>query len=321
MKRAAVAILVLCLSMTAAMAVDPRLEAMGGIGIGVSGSNMHSYPNPAAVFFDENDFTFAFSGYLGDEVGGDSWPYLPTGAISAMFAAEMITMGLDVSLITGNYDSVHDHVDSYLSSSLNVNFSAGYGHVSAGVGVSGGSVRQRLDVEMNTIADLVMQTIMAQYDRVVNSEYIQVDAGFMMKFNQLSVGMLLDDVLDKDGASTTFSLSSLLSDAGIGVYWSRAEYSARGRMNNFLFSGGIELKKIFSFQELGMNVGGEVRFRMVRDSSISLRAGFYSALNSMEEGTLTAGAGVIFRDLDVALNICWPFGEMVSLKAYATLLF
>ncbi len=321
MKRTLLAMLILCLCTAAAMAADPRLEAMGDIGIGVVGSNMHSYPNPAAVFFDENDFTFAFSGNLGDQIGGGSWPYLPEGTVSAMFAAEMITMGLDVSLNTDNYDSVHDHVDSYLSSSLHVNFSAGYGPVSAGVRVSGGSVRQRLDVEMASVADIVMQTVMAQYDRVVNSEYIQVDAGFMLKVDQFSFGMILDDVLAKDGANTTFSLSSLLSDAGVGAYWSRAEYSARGRMNNFLFSGGLEFRKIFDVETIEMNVGGEVRFRMVRDSSVSLRAGFFSNVRSPEDGTLTAGVGVMFRDLDVAVNIYWPFEEKVSLKTYITLLF
>ncbi|MBR2281509.1 MAG: hypothetical protein IJ863_02670 [Spirochaetales bacterium] len=294
---------------------------MGGIGIGVSGTNMQSYPNPAAIFFDDNDFTFAFRGILGDTAGVASWPYLPETSISGMFVSEMITMGIDVTFAAGNPNLDFDHVDMFQTSTLQVNFCAGYGPVSAGIGVSGGSVRQRLDVVMKDVPDYFMQTMLSKYDRVVNSEYIQVDAGLMLEFRQFHFGMLLDNVLDKDGSSTTFTWRSLFAEAGIGAYWSRSEYSARGRMNNLVYSAGLELTRLFDRGNVGMNVGGEVKFRLVRDSSVSVRAGYSAEFDTFGSGTVTTGLGVAFRNVELALNLQAPIGSDPSLKAYGTLLF
>jgi hypothetical protein len=320
-KRLSLVLIILCLCVGSLFAEDPRLAAMGGIGISVSGTNMQSYQNPAAVFFDDNDFTFAFKGILGDTVGVASWPYLPETSMSGLFVSEMITMGIDVTFAAGNHNAEYDHVDMLQSSTLQVNFCAGYGPISAGVGVSGGSVRQRLDVKMQDGADYFMQTLLAKYDRVVNSEYIQVNAGLMLKVQQFSFGMLLDNVLDKEGSSTTFTWRSLFSEAGVGAYWSRNEYSARGRMNNLVYSAALEFTKLFDRGNTGMNLGGEVKFRLVRDSSVSVRAGYTAAFSSFGSGTVTTGLGLSFRNLEFAVNLLAPIGSHPSLKAYGTLLF
>ena len=125
MKRLPLVLVILCLCAGSLFAEDPRLAAMGGIGIGVSGTNMQSYPNPAAIFFDDNDFTFAFRGILGDTAGVASWPYLPETSISGMFVSEMITMGIDVTFAAGNPNLDFDHVDMFQTSTLHVNFCAG----------------------------------------------------------------------------------------------------------------------------------------------------------------------------------------------------
>ena len=64
MKKAALVIIALILATGSLWAIDPRLSAMGDIGVSVSGTKMQSYPNPAAVFFDESKFTFAIRGRL-----------------------------------------------------------------------------------------------------------------------------------------------------------------------------------------------------------------------------------------------------------------
>ncbi len=320
MKRLALVLVILCLCAGALFAEDPRLAAMGGVGIGVSGTNMQSYPNPAAVFFDDNDFTFAFRGIVGDTTG-TSWPYLPATTISGLFVSEMITMGLDLTFAATNPTTEYDHVDMHQISSLQVNFCAGYGPISVGIGVSGGSVKQRLDVRMQDVVDYAMQSFLSNYDRMVNSEYIQVNTGVMLKVQQFSFGMLLDNVLDKEGSSTTFTWRSLFSEAGLGMYWSRKEYSARGRMNNLVYSAALELTKLFDRDSTGMNLGGELKFRLVRDSSISLRAGYTAEFSTFGSGTVTTGFGVAFRNLEFAVNILSPIGSDALIKAYGTLLF
>lgn len=302
---------------------------MGDIGIGVSGSNMRSYPNPAAVFFDENKFTFAISGRLSDTLGVAPVPYMPQSSLSALFVADLITMGIDLSFESVNPVEKEDghHVDLTQHTSLNLNLGAGYKFISVGVGITGGSRQQRLDVPMAQVWDFPVQSVFAPFDRVVNSESIQVDAGLMLKFGQFSIGILLDDILDNSGAQTTMSWGSLLFETGLGVYWSRQEYSSRGKANSFIYSLALEADATYVQNPRELDIllkgGAELTYRMVRDSSVSLRLGYRAARTNLGKGIITAGLGVSIRKLEFALNAVFPRweNEHVSVAAYMTVLF
>lgn len=329
-------ILILTIAAASAYASDPRLAAMGGVGIGVSGSSMQSFPNPASVYFDDSDYTFAIRGRLSDTLGVSRIPYLPNSDTNLLFVADLISIGLELTFESVNPTEKEDghHVDLIQHTSLNVNLGAGYGHFSAGVGIYGGSLQQRLDVPMSLPWDFPIQSVFAPFDRVVNSEFIQVDVGLMFRYGQLSIGLLLDDVLDNGDGSTTLTWASLLYESGIGIYWSRQEYSSRGKANSLIYSFAFDANGKITEQiesgnrrklKLGFvyNAGAELTYRMVRDSRVSLRAGYKAASNELLNGTWTAGLGVSIRRMELALNATIPTrkDEHVSVAAYLTLLF
>ncbi|MBP5161388.1 MAG: hypothetical protein ILP16_00185 [Spirochaetales bacterium] len=320
MRRAAAAAILLLLSVSMLFAYDPRLSAMGRIGVGVSGTEMQSYGNPAAVFFDDNSYTFSVSGTLGDVVGLANWPCYPSSSLEALFVANMITAGMDITYQSENRRE-SDHVDLKQSVTLDVNFSAGYNFISAGVGVTGGSQQQRLDVPMATLTDFPVQSVFAPFDRVVNSEFIQLRAGVMMHFGQFFVGVLLDNLLHKDGSSTTLKWSEVFDGTGVGAYWSRPEYSSRGRMNNIVVSAGAEVKNIFNQDERTFNTGAELKFRMVRDSSFFFRTGYSALWDDFLAGTVTAGLGVNLRRVELSGNIDVPIGGYSVVRMTARVLF
>ncbi|MBR4120517.1 MAG: hypothetical protein IKT95_02040, partial [Spirochaetales bacterium] len=66
MRRLLACLILLLIASGFAFASDPRLSAMGDVRIGVSGSSMQSYPNPASVFFGQSQFTFAIRGRVSD---------------------------------------------------------------------------------------------------------------------------------------------------------------------------------------------------------------------------------------------------------------
>ena len=309
---------------------------MGDVRIGVSGTNMQSYPNPASVFFGQSPFTFAVRGRVSDTLGVSSVPYLPNSDLNVLFVADLITMGIDLSFESVNPTEKDDghHVDMLQHTSLNVNLGAGYGFFSIGVGINGGSRRQRLDVPMSQVWDFPIQSVFAPFDRVVNSEFIQVDVGMMVKFGQFSVGLMLDDVLDNSGAGTSLTWMSLLSQTGVGVYWARQEYSSRGKANSFIYSFAFDAngtatevydegnKRSLKFSFV-FNGGAELTYRMVRDSGMSLRFGYKAASEELAKGIFTAGIGVSIRKLEFALNASIPNGggDHVSFAAYMTVVF
>ena len=314
MKKLAAALLILLIPAALLCAYDPRLTAMGGIGVGVSGTEMLSYTNPAAVFFDDNPYTFALSTSFADVVGIDPWPCNPESSLEALFTANLVTAGIDISYTSENRRE-NARVDVYQDVKLDVCITAGYGIISAGVGVTGGSRMQRLDVPMAELTDFPVQTLFAPFDRVVNSEYIQLRAGMMFNLGQFYVGVLLDNLLQKTDSGMSFKWDSIFNGTGTGLYWSSPEYSARGRMNNFVFSAGAEVRNIFKSDERALSAGAEVRFRFTRTSGVSVRAGYGSVLKSLGSGTVTAGIGGDFGHFSVALNADFPTGGHPVLRA------
>lgn len=295
LKALAASVLVL-IAMAPAMARDvgPRLSAMGGVGIAVLDSSQ-TYPNPASVYFYDGDYSFILGADLSDTVGVASWPYVPYTAIKGAFTGQRMALDFSVSFDSQN-PRENGNVDVYETTTIDVNLSAGYGPVSVGLGISGGSVRQRLDVPMANLGDYVMQNFMSRFDRVVNSEFMQVRTGFLFRSGQFSFGILLDNILDKDGAKTTFNLETLFAHAGIGAYWSRPEYSKRGQMNHLVYSAAIEFDNLFRNSARCINLGGELKFRFVRDFSVCIRAGFSGVFHDMSKSVWTLGFGMDMRN-------------------------
>lgn len=313
---------VLCLlAMAPAVArnVGPRLAAMGGVGVAVI-DDSQTYSNPASVYFYDGEYSFLLGTYLSDYIGVASWPYVPSTAIKGAFTGQRMALDFSVSFDSEN-PRESGNVDVYQTTTIDVNLSAGYGPVSAGLGISGGSVRQRLDVPMDHMGDYLMQLFLAQYDRVVNSEFLQVKAGLMVKRNQLSLGVLFDNILDKDGAKTTFNFRTLFAHTGIGFYWSRDEYSKRGQMNHLVYSLAGEIDNLFTSSSRCMNLGGELVFRLVRDFSISARAGYSHVFSHTEQSRYTFGVGLYTGNLKASTYLEFPNDGPISISMNGTLEF
>ncbi|MBO6048714.1 MAG: hypothetical protein J6U27_02020 [Spirochaetales bacterium] len=319
MKKIALLAAVLILASGTLCAIDPRLSAMGGIGIAVRGADMQSYPNPASVFFDENRKTFSFHVDVEDTLGERPIPYIPSSAMDINFIADMLTLGIEIDCFAiPRIDNTN--VNLFQEAILSFNFSAGYGAFSAGIGVTGGSVQQRLDVKMDSIWDFPVQAYLSPFDRVVNSEYIQVSAGLMAVAGNFSFGMLMSNILERTDSGTEFNFKTLFSHTGFGVYYSRSRYSSRGIMNNFIYSFGVDVDSAFT-DDRTINAGAELQFRLVRDSSISARAGYRASFSNFENGTISAGIGVLIRMIEVALNADFPKDEKPRAKVLLTVLF
>lgn len=319
MKKAVLLAAVLFFSLGMLCAIDPRLSAMGRIGIAVRGLDMQSYPNPAAVFFDDNRMTFAFHMDVEDTLGVRPVLYIPSSALDINFIADMLTLGIEIDCYSVARTD-NSNVNLFQETILSFNYSAGIGSFSAGIGVTGGSVQQRLDVKMDSVWDFPVQAYLSPFDRVVNSEYIQVSAGLMAVAGNFSIGILMSNILERTESGTKFNFETLFSHTGFGVYYSRSQYSSRGILNNFIYSFGVDVDSAFS-DDRTLNAGAELQFRMVRDSSISARLGYSATLSDFENGTVTAGLGVMIRRVEVSLNADFPKDEKPRVKVMLTVLF
>ncbi len=293
---------------------DARLEAMGSIGIAVSDSRHPTMINPASLYFFAEDHLFVLNGqYLDSFVpnSGETFPSLPTSGLNAAFIGKMISfsIGFDYNVeLNGEGDDVK-YYNIYQKSEIKLNLSAGLGSFAAGIGISGGSSKQRANAPVhrnNAFFDFFAQTYLTSYDRLLDSEFLQINLGLMFKSGGLSVGLLCDNILDNNGSKTSISWKSFISETGIGIYYAFDEYSKRGRLNMFNFSAGAEIKNLFTSETRSLSTGVEVALVLAKNYGFYLRTGYEARFRDFKLGTHSIGFGAQIGTVELYANAHIP---------------
>lgn len=318
MKRARIAVLfVLFFALLAPLYADfddARLEAMGSIGIAVSDSRHPTVINPASLYFSEDDHLFVLNGQYLDSFlfdSGESFPSLPTSGFNASFIGKMISfsIGFDYNVeLTGEGEGIK-YYNIYQKSEIKLNLSAGIGNFSAGIGISGGSSKQRTSVPIHqniAVADFFAQTFLTSYDRLLDSEFLQINLGLMFKTGGLAIGILCDNILDNNGSKTTVSWDSFIAQTGIGIYYALDEYAKRGKLNLLNFSIGAEIKNAFTSETRALSAGLEVGFMLAKNYGFYLRTGYQARFKAFDLGTHTIGLGAQLNNVDLYANLHVP---------------
>ena len=293
---------------------DARLEAMGSIGTAVSDDRHPTIVNPAALYFYEEDQTFVLNWQYQDSFllnSGEAFPSYPSSAFNGSFIGKMISfsIGFDFSVDNAGEGEGVNYYNIYQESEIRLNLSVGLGSFSAGIGIYGGSSKQRSTVPIHTNSaaiDFFSHTFLATYDRMLDSEFLQMNLGFMFKKSGLSIGILCDDILEIDGSKTSLSWKSFLSQAGIGIYYVSSEYGRRGSLNTFGYSGGLEISNLFTGSTRSFSAGVELSLLLAKDYSLYLRTGYHAFFKNFGFGTHTLGLGVKLNKVELYANAHFP---------------
>ena len=293
---------------------DSRLEAMGSIGIAVSDDRHPNVINPATLYFYEDSQIFVINGQYQDSFllnSQESFPSYPASGFNGSFIGKMISfsIGFDFNVDSNGEVDNTKYYNIYQNSEIKINLSAGLGNFSVGIGVYGGSSKQRSNVPIHytsAVSDFFTQTFLGEYDRMLDSEYLQMNVGFMFKTGGLSIGILCDNILGTDGSKTTFSWDSFINEAGIGLYYASDEYGRRGRLNTFGFSGGIEISSLFTSNARTLSAGIELSLLLAKDYSLYLRTGYHALFESFGYGTHSVGFGAKLDKVDLNANAHIP---------------
>ncbi len=293
---------------------DARLESMGSIGIAVSDTRHPTIINPASLYFFEEEHLLVINGQYLDSFlpnSGETFPSLPTSSLNASFIGKMISfsIGFDYNVeLNGTVDEIK-YYNLYQKSEIKLNLSAGIGNFSAGIGVSGGSSKQRANVPIHrnsAMFDFLAQTFLSSYDRVLDSEFLQINLGIMFKSGGLSIGFLCDNILDNNGSKTSVSWESFISETGIGIYYASDEYSKRGRLNMFNYSAGLEIRNVFTSETRALNAGAEVALILAKNYGFYFRTGYQASFKSFDLGTHSIGLGAQLNNLELYANAHFP---------------
>ncbi len=293
---------------------DARLEAMGSIGIAVSDDRHPNVTNPASLYFYEDDQIFILNGQYLDSFllnSKETFPTYPGAGFTGSFIGKMISfsIGFDHNVeLSGAGESVK-YYNIFQESEIRLNLSAGLGGFSAGIGIYGGSskLRSNVPIHKNSAAfDFFSQTFFTTYDRMLDSEFLQMNVGFMFKTGGLSVGILCDDILEIDGSKTSLSFDSFVSQAGIGLYYASSEYGRRGRLNTFGYSGGLEITNLFTGKNRSLSAGLELYLLLAKDYSLYFRMGYKALFRDFSFGTHSIGLGVQLNTVELNANAFFP---------------
>ena len=325
MKRTFATFFILCLVCLCIFADSSsvRLRSMGGIGIAVSDPRHPAVANPASLYFLENDSSFVLDSSYSDSFlpnSGETFPTYPGSGLKGTFMGKRISfsIGFDYSVeSTGIGDGIK-YYNVYQTSEIRLDFCAGYGNFGAGIEVYGGSTKQRVNVPIHqstALSDFVIQTYLSPYDRRSDSEYLQINLGFMYGMSGFTFGLMFDDILDNQDSKTALSWDTFVNEAGIGVYYVRDEYGRRGSLNHFGFSAGVEVSNLFRNSTRTFHVGLELSYMLLKDYGFYLRTGYEALFSDFSLGTHSFGVGSRLDYVEFYLNFRFPLAVYRGLNS------
>lgn len=291
-----------------------RLDTMGGIGIAAKGGAFSFFRNPASLFFNEGGSRLLFEGELGDSFSTSGEEFIPANPVThlnGMVSGGMISCRISLDYTVDKDRRMGDvwNCNAYQTSEINLQLAAGYGGFGAGIGILGGSKSQRISIEVDpqkAISDYITECFFGPYDRVSNSEFLQINVGMMYSFGSLCAGVIFDNVLDKTGNKTSVSMDSFFSETGIGVFYTRPEYNNLGHLNLWGYSIGADISKLLAPEERTLHLGGELTYRLMGSYSISILAGYNSVLRTIGDGVLSVGGSADIGVIRLTLGLDFP---------------
>ncbi|MCF0238316.1 MAG: hypothetical protein HUK24_06925 [Sphaerochaetaceae bacterium] len=299
---------------------DPKLKAMGNLTVAAQGRSLASF-NPASMFFDNSGKSFNGKiDYLDQYLphSGETIPAKPQTNVHIGFASHWISLGLDLNYFTENERKTGNvtYVDFVNDIGLNIKLAAGNTNFSAGITIEGYSRMKRFNSPINkgsVLTDYLSQALVGEYSKVLSSDSMQVDLGFLYCLSNFRFGLLMDNILTSYNGKTAFTIASVFENTSAGVYYSLPEYGRRGIFNQWVSAFGFEIHDVFS-SDTTVHLGEEITFKFTRDHSISFRNGFSLPWKSFSKGEMTMGLGLFLSNLDISLQTSIPLSYFSRIK-------
>ena len=301
---------------------DARGDSMGFTGASVSGNRGSYFRNPASLFFHDPEDAFTFSFGIWDtyiESNHAPFPFLPGGDMRARYAGNNVSVGLVLETKLEDRNRYEDGGRFYNSDhvlDVDACFSIGWKYFSAGLGISAGSVWSRDNIlvkDSSRFSDLLLNMIAEKYTRLNGSENANIRAGVQVNYENYTLGILFPSVFGYYSSEIHFDLLNTLKGTHLGISYKGNRYSGRARLRALVLDGAVELHNVGNPQRT-LCGGAELTLQIMADYTVSLRLGYEAPMNDLPDGTVTAGAGALLRNVNINLLSEWGIGSEKRIK-------
>lgn len=281
---------------------NPYAQSMGLTSLAMTDSEIASFVNPAQTYFFDNSHSFEFTLRSSDNWGKGMLSN-PGFDINGVFAAKRISVGFSsrlnsVPIAANTYNITNE-------SELDVTAAYGFKFFSAGVGVTAGStkVRKNLDIRHDRrLFDLIKNSFFEEFNRIKDSEYITVRAGVQFKFKQLSIGAVVNNLVDGSESNAP----AWGERVNLGFFWQQDKFAERGQLKPFVLSAGVEFLKMAS-SKCELRAGFDATIQLVRDYTISVRAGLAAPIAHFSKGNQIISVGAKLKMIDCSFSLIFPY--------------
>lgn len=293
---------------------DLQTRAMGGISPSGTGNSITFFQNPAGVYFYNQTQKFVLQTTFFDTHGSDDFIFFeqPEINIKGLFIGSRIALGLGADSYASDLNIISSELRNYTNfRRFDIALSAAYGYKNFAIGgtVYGGSYSHKPNVEIEkdkAFSHLISKAFFAEHTRVVNSEFVDIRFGMMCKLDSMSISVKSDKTLSYTGSQKDLSFKDALDTTCFGIYFNRDRYRRRGRLNNWVFTAGVEGNNVFDKDSAQFCAGAEVGLQLSRDYTVSLRFGYNSMMKNMDDGSVTFGVGSRLGKIDIGLMCEMP---------------
>lgn len=299
---------------SASGALTVRQQSLGGLSSAYSSDAEDFFRNPASIFFYNEKNKFVLSTGFSDihTFTGEPLVYRPSTYLNTAFIGKRLVLAISVDNTIRSdldFESGESSFDIIRSATIDIGATAGMDNFAFGVGLSAGSEMEQTQITLKQdrlLLDLMYDSLVGRYSRVEDSEFANVNFGFRYNIGQFNFGITADEVLSFRGSESELSFKHAAEKISAGIHWSQDKYYGRGRLKNWVFCAGAELKNIFDKPNRTLCTGAEVSLQLISDYSISLRTGIEARLDYMNDMKQTIGLGVRLGMFDIGIMTRFP---------------
>ena len=296
-----------------------RFKSMGGISIADNGSSASVYSNPALLYYRNQDSSFITAISFQDDINTGTnvngcFLQEPVSGGNIMFASRNMSLGMEteLNLLSKNTETAGITTFKALNiTKLNINFALGNDIIAGGIGLFGGSSKQRLNIplkENSIVTDYIEQTILSEYDSINGSEFVGAGYGVVLNLNNIRIGVSGYEKATSENDSFKFDILELFKYSSFGISYSSSSYDSNGRLKNLSFFCGLDFREAFS-DTREVCAGGEIVFQLSQEYKIYFRTGITLPYEETVEqfSSYSFGFGARINAADINFLAILPF--------------
>lgn len=198
------------------------------------------------------------------------------------------------------------YYDNY--SGFDVELGFGYSfinHIAIGARLGGGNSVARLSKKIDNIFTFIGDSYFSPYEKLSGTERFNVNVGALLYNNNLSLGLVLGDLLGQKSDETF--LEHFISNTTIGLSYKGDEYTLDGDLVLLVPRLGLDFKGIGFKADRSISISGDITLQFLKDILLDwgIKYSYQVSKDDVRTSVFSTSLYGVYEDFSISLNLAF----------------